>query len=289
MRNYYGFWLVPALFALGLAACSQERAAPPAGAGAPLAPAALSSTSTPATSDANAPKTSRKVIRSAELSLEVVSPAETEAKVSELVERLGGYVAASERDRHAGEAEREETRVTLSLRVPSERLDEALRELKRLGRGDESEKIGSEDVTDEYIDVDARVANQRRLEQQLGALLTQTNNVESALKIHQELAAVRTEIDRMEGRKRFLERESALAKISLSLSTLRPVVSTTAGALGVSVRRAASDAADVAVGLVTFGIRALGVLVPLSAVFVPALLLVRLWLRRRRRLALVAG
>jgi hypothetical protein len=223
------------------------------------------------------------VIRRAELGLEVRSPAQAESSVSQLVERLGGYIESSERELSADEGQRSEARVALSLRVPAERLDEALRELKRLGSGAETEKIGSEDVTEEYIDVEARVSNQRHLEQQLVTLLAQAQNVESALKVHQELSAVRTEIDRLEGRKRLLETETAFAKISLTLTPLRPVVSASSSEFGVSLRRAAADSVDVAAAVVTFSIRAAGVLLPLGVMFGLPTLGLYLWLRRRKR------
>jgi hypothetical protein len=271
------------LVTLGLGGCAMAKEAPSAGepakAGAPGPTAAAADAAKP-----NLPSTMRKVIRNAELSIEVASPAAAESKVSSLVERLGGYVASSERSLSADEGEKKQSaRVSLSLRVPAERLDEALREIKRLGAGAETERIGSEDVTDEYIDVSARVANQRHLEQQLVTILAQANSVDAALKVHHELTSVRTEIDRLEGRKRFLETESALAKIALTLAPLRPVVAVSGTEFGVSVRRAASDAVAVAAGVVTFGIRAAGILLPLAVLFGLPLLGVVLWLRRRQR------
>jgi len=274
--------LVTLLAAVALAGCARAEAPPPGrGGGEAPAPNAVP----PAKSDAvpAVPKTARKVIRRAELSIEVASPAHAESQVSSLVERLGGYIESSERELSADEGQRTEARVALSLRLPSERLDEALRELKRLGRGAETEKIGSEDVTDEYIDVDARITNQRHLEQQLVTLLAQATTVDSALKVHQELTNVRTEIDRLQGRKRFLETESAFAKISLSLSPLRPVVSASSSEFGVSLRRAAADSVSVTASIITFVIRAAGVLAPFAVMLgLPALGL-GVWLRRRKR------
>lgn len=262
--------------------CSLAKEAPAtraAGAGAGDEPAAPP---TNRKADSQLPSTARKVIRNAELSIEVRSPAAAESTVSSLVAKLGGYVASSERQVTALEGEKKWTRVALSLRVPSERLDEALRELKRLGAGAETEKIGSEDVTDEYIDVGARVANQRHLEQQLVTILARADKVDEALKVHQELTSVRTEIDRLEGRKRFLESESALAKIALSLEPLRPVVGFATAEIGVNVRKAATDSVSVAAGIVTFAIRAAGVILPL-VVLLGLPLLSALWLVRRRQ------
>jgi hypothetical protein len=271
--------------ALGLGGCALARDSAPApqavGAGAdPAAPPAA------AKNDAKLPSTARKVIRNAELSIEVQSPSAAQSQVSGLVEKMGGYVASSSREVVGGEGEKKWTTVSLSLRVPAQRLDEALRELKRLGAGAETEKIGSEDVTDEYIDVGARVANQRHLEQQLVTILAQAGKVDDALKVHQELTAVRTEIDRLEGRQRFLESESAMAKLLLSLAPLRPVVGFSAAEIAVNVRKAATDSVAVAGGVIIFAIRAAGVLLPLSVLFaLPALGALWLLRRRQRRLA----
>ncbi|HYP91191.1 MAG TPA: DUF4349 domain-containing protein [Polyangiaceae bacterium] len=243
----------------------------------PIAPAAPGAVASPS----SLPKTSRKVIRNAELSIESATPAVAESKVSSLIERLGGYVAGAERLVTADEGQRSQATVKLSLRVPAERLDEALRDIKRLGGGAETEKISSEDVTDEYIDVEARISNQRHLEQQLVTILAQVTTVDNALKVHQELTAVRTEIDRLEGRKRFLDTESALAKISLSIAPLSPVVNASSTEFGVAVRRAASDSVAVAAGVVTFSIRAVGVLAPLGLLF--GLPTAGVWFGLRRR------
>jgi hypothetical protein len=99
---------------------------------------------------------------------------------------------------------------------------------------------------------------------------------------------VRTEIDRLEGRKRFLDNETSLGKISLSLTPLRPIVAATPSGFGVDVRHAATDAAELTAGIVTLGIRAAGVLVPISVLLgLPGVMFV-LWLRRRQRKLAVA-
>lgn len=269
---------------LSLGGCAMAAKEAPSG-GEPAAASAPGAD----TAQSKVPSTARKVIRNATLSIEVDSPAAVESKVSSIVERLGGYVASSTRHAQADEGERKAGEVELSLRVPSHRLEEALRELKGFGKGAESEHIGSEDVTDEYIDLGARITNQRRLEEQLGKILTQATDVDGAMKVHRELTSVRTEIDRLEGRKQFLETESSLAKIALSLRPFQPTVGVSAAEIGVSARRATSDAVSVAAGIVTFGIRAAGIIVPISLLFGLPGLGLSLWIRRRQRRAFTAS
>jgi len=296
-------WILGAVLCGALAGGCSKREAPPAArvepamAAAPLAPGP-GGASTPSPGAANAgapantgqaqpmPATSRKVIRSAELSLEVESPARAEEKVSQLVERVGGYIASSSHELAPGS----EPRATLSLRIPVNRLEEALRELKQLSVGLPNEKLGSEDVTDEYIDLGAHVTNQMALEKQLTTLLGQASSVEQAIKVHHEIAAVRTEIDRLQGRLRFLESESALAKVSVTLlpkATPPQIVAappiTFLSRMEDAVSESVATAREISTAAVLFCVYALGVLAPLGVLLgLPLWGLVH-WLRRRQR------
>jgi len=252
------------------------------GAGSPDA-AKTANPSSAVAAQAALPATARKVIRNAELSIEVKSPAAVEEQVSRLVQGLGGYVAST--DQNA-------TRVNLTLRVPAAAMDQALREIKEMGDGAQVEKVSSEDVTDEYIDLDAHITNQRRLEAQMGTFLAQSNNVETALKVHKELTAVRTEIDRLEGRKRFLASEVAMSKIVLSLTQLVPPPPMIAAApvtfyskVKDAVHESYATAGEVATGIVVFAIQTIGVLVPLAIIVGLPIYVLLMVMRRRQRKA----
>ena len=293
---------------VGLSACSRKDA-PAVSASPPVAPAvavAGGGMGLPASAaakdgavnaQATLPATSRKVIRNAELSMVVTSPADAEAKISALVERLGGYVASSEHqavsDSDSDSGPGSESRATLSLRVPVAQMERALREIRELSVGPANEKIGSDDVTDEFIDLGAHVANQVALEKQLSTILSQATSVDGALKVHHELTSVRTEIDRLQGRLRFLESEAALAKISVSLAPkIKPpqIIATAHVTFGHTVREAVAESVSVAKsltsGIVIFFIQAAGVLLPLAMLFgLPTLGVLWLWRKRYKKLA----
>lgn len=279
---------------VGLSACSR-KAAPEMSAAPQAAAVAQPGGGTPARGSdaakdgtaarqASLPATSRKVIRNAELTMVVASPADAETTISEMVERLGGYIESSD---HQAVYD-SESRANLALRVPVAHMEEALREIKKLSVGLANEKIGSDDVTDEYIDLAAHITNQQALEKQLSTILAQASSVDGALKVHHELAGVRTEIDRLQGRQRFLESESALAKISVSLTPkAKPpqVIAVAAVTFGQTLREAVTDSVDVAKeltsGIVIFGVRAAGILLPLAVLLgLPVLAIV--WLARKR-------
>src|SRR5262249_34354091 len=148
-----------------------------------------------------------------------------------------------------------------------------------------SERIDSEDVTDEVVDVDARLRVQTRLEEQLLELLKTATTVEAALNVHKELANVRTEIERLQGRKELLEREVALSTIRLTLGA-PPAEGVSFGALRTNVARAYSDSLLVGASIVVGAIRVTGVLLPIVVLLgLPTLfglLLARRWMRRSR-------
>ena len=252
--------LLPLVVALSaLAACSRKLEAPSAGAPAARAEASKDASVTQAKggsplkpAGAVRPESVRKVIDKAELSVEVRSPSDAQAKVSAIIEREGGFVGA------------------------------VLAELRRLGDGKRAERIDSEDVTDEYVDLEARLRSQTRLEEQLLELLKTATTVEAALKVHTELGNVRTEIERITGRKLVLEREVAFSTIRLTLNA-PPTESVSFSRIAKSFSDASSDAMLVAGGIVVAAIRLAGVVVPVALMFGLPVVFVAFAVRRRAR------
>ncbi|HEY4159378.1 MAG TPA: DUF4349 domain-containing protein [Polyangiaceae bacterium] len=291
-------WSMLVLGGVMIAGChGAKEEAPPAaervtvGAPAPLAAASAATSNGPSGAPLDGRATARKVMRKADLTLEVRTPAQAETEVTSIAERAGGYVASSAREVRAEEGAHALSRVTLTLRVPSDKLGSVLADVKRLGIGSATENITSDDVTDEYIDLEARLKNQRAMEEQFRELLKRASSVEDALKVEQQLGSVRTEIDRMEGRRRFIDQESAFSTVTLTLSEARPLVAATPSGLRVSVREAVSDSLELAAGLLTGAIRLTGVLLPLALLLGLPLALALRWLRRvrRARLAEISG
>jgi hypothetical protein len=287
-----------AVLALSLASsvgCQAKDEAPAQISAAPQAPARMEEKAAgSAPGGAVVSDQARKVIRKAELSLEVGDVPRAHERAVFIVERSGGYVAGSDRS-NANQTLDSDEASTLSLKVPSQKLTAVLAELRGLGAGAISEHIASEDVTDEVLDVEARLRNQRRLEEQLLELSKTATTVEGALKVHQELANARGEIERLEGRQKFLERQTSMASIELRLREVpKPQVAT--DTISANVSRAYRDSLSVGSGIVIGAIRLVGVLVPFALLLgLPSLLAVlalrKIWQWRaaRRRHALLAA
>jgi hypothetical protein len=118
---------------------------------------------------------------------------------------------------------------TLELKVPASRFDELTEGLEPLGRL-QFVNVGAEDVSEEFVDLTARMANGHRLEDRLVELLrTRTGKLQDVLTVERELARVREEIERMEGRLRFLKTSAQLSTLSVNLFEPPPLVASHPG------------------------------------------------------------
>lgn len=151
--------------------------------------------------------TDRKLARSARMSLRTddVDTAATEAR--RIVGDAGGYVS-SERSRNDW--------ATLTLTVPSEQMDAVLDKLADLGER-KHRQIDVEDLTDQIIDVDSRVASQRESVQRVRELLDQAKSISDLVAIERELAERESELESLLARQDALRGQVAMAPITLTL------------------------------------------------------------------------
>ena len=210
------------------------------------------------------------IIRAGQANIEVDSLEPAVALVRKLAHQLGGYVANTAMQTGRGQLRS----ATLEVKIPAARFDEALGGLAPIGKL-ESVNVSAEDVGEEFTDATARMANARRLENRLIELIaTRTGKLKDVLDVEQELARVREEIERYEGRLRYLRAHAALSTLTICVHEPVPVV----GHPGSSVvAEAFKQAWRNFVDLVAWCIRSLGVVVPLGAVATLGWLAVRRW------------
>lgn len=215
------------------------------------------------------------IIRTATASIEVDSLQPAIAEVKLLATRLGGYVASSGIETGKNQLRQAD----IELKIPAARFDEALSGLTPIGKL-ESVNVDAQDVGEEFVDVTARMDNARRLERRLIELLaTRTGKLKDVLDVEQSLARVREEIERYEGRVRYLKAHTAMSTLSVTVHEPLPVV----GTAGQSVMGAAfTQAWRNFVVLVSLAVQSLGVILPLGLVAGGA------WFVMRRRRTLTA-
>jgi len=199
------------------------------------------------------------VIRSGWANVEVDSLARAISDVQRITAALGGYVGNTS----ITTGEDQVRRASIELKIPVSRYEEAVSGLGPLGKV-ESVNSSAQDVGEEFTDLTARIANARRLESRLVVLLAErTGKLQDALMVERELARVREEIERYEGRTRFLAARVALSTLVVNLHERIPIVSANPGEN--VLREASKDAWRKLVGVIALFIESLGVLLPVGA------------------------
>jgi hypothetical protein len=232
----------------------------------------------------------RRVIRTAELWLEASEPDVTQRKVAALAESKGGFVLSSDTSRTRTDDGAELTTVTVVFRVPSTLFDGTLESVRAFGTHVSNEKVTGQDVTEEYVDLEARIKAQHAVEDQYMAVLKDAKTIPDILAVQQKLGEARTEIERADGRRRFLENQTSLSTFTVHLARQIEAVEASGPGFGNSVKRACHDAVDVTIGIVNGFIRLLGVLTPIGLLIgLPLFVAVRFIVRRRRRLRAAAA
>ena len=156
----------------------------------------------------------RILIWRAYLSLEVSVVADAVAEATRITTEADGYVES--------QSDSSETHSSLTLRVPADALKPSLASLETLGTVS-NRSLSSEDVTEQYIDVDARLKTKIALRDRLRELLQQASEVRDILALEKELSRVQADIDSMQARLKTLKGQADLATINISLNR-RPIL-----------------------------------------------------------------
>jgi hypothetical protein len=196
-------------------------------------------------------------------------------EVEKLVAGHKGYVARSEVKGDTGSRRL----ATFTLRVPVESFKALNEGLLALGTA-ERNAVDSQDVTDEFVDIEARLRNLKKEEDTLNQLLEKSLNREDEIKTRAEIRQIRGEIERIQGRLNYLSKLTTLSTVNLTLREIKDYKPPTAPTFGTRMSdtfgRSWETVVDFAQGLVL----ALVALVPWAPLWVPALL-VGVWGGRR--------
>jgi hypothetical protein len=147
------------------------------------------------------PNADRKLITNGELQLAVADLEQSIDQAQRWANEVGGYAQSLTND-------------TIHLRIPASRWDEALTRATAMGRVLQKQ-VQVQDVTEEFLDLEIQLANARALRQRLEELMAKAEDVKAALEVELELARVRTEIERIEGRLKYLSHNVAMSSLVL--------------------------------------------------------------------------
>jgi Domain of unknown function (DUF4349) len=186
---------------------AESRETAPASATSPAAKAALDPQ----------PHDDRKVIRTGKLEVVVSTYESARTQIDEIVKASGGYIDST----HVERAESRVSDATIVIRIPADSFESILPKLRQLGDV-ASEATNASDITDQYVDTEARLASDQQLEKRLLELATAKNgNLDQILAVERELARVRGEIESFQGHLKLWNDQVSLSTLTLELSTRR--------------------------------------------------------------------
>lgn len=225
---------------------------------------------------ANQPGVERLVIKTADVTIQVDSVRDAEAAVRAKVGELGGYIVKVETS-----GTDQSLRAQIIFRVPAQRFDDALSGVQGLAKKLISRSVSGDDVTEEFVDLDARLRNLEATRARLQSFLEKADQVEDALKVNEALSTIQGEIEQIKGRIQFLKQSAALSTISVSLTSVpvAPLIAEDSWQPLAVARGALRELIGFGQGLVEIAI----VLLVWTPVWLPVLLLLRWGFRRLRR------
>jgi hypothetical protein len=164
------------------------------------------------------PEARRIVIKDAHMTLVVNQPVDSMDRITTMADRMGGYTVNANVYYRKLESGLEVPQANLTIRVPSERLNEALELIEAEStRPALNKNISSQDVTSQYVDLQSRQRNLEAAEEQLQAIMQDARRTEDVLNVYSQLVQVREQIEVIKGQIQYFDQASALSSISLDL------------------------------------------------------------------------
>jgi hypothetical protein len=160
----------------------------------------------------------RLVIKNGSLSMAVDDPLISRDNIARMAEAMGGFVVTADMYQQTLSNGTQVPQVSMTIRVPSERLDEALTTIKReTTQPIINENLSSQDVTAEYTDLNSRLINLQAAEKQLQEIMNDANRTEDVLAVYSQLVSVREQIEVIKGQLQYYEQSAKLSSISIQL------------------------------------------------------------------------
>lgn len=157
--------------------------------------------------------TSRMIVKTGDLSVVVKDVREAIKTVSQYAVAQGGFVVNSNVYKSGIVP-----RGMVTIRIPANKFDQGMNEVKAVGEV-VSENSNGQDITEEYVDLDAQLRNLRATETQFLAIMIKAEKIADILNVQRELANVRGEIERLQGRMKYLKQNADLSTVTVNFST----------------------------------------------------------------------
>ncbi|MEJ5201086.1 MAG: DUF4349 domain-containing protein [Anaerolineales bacterium] len=175
----------------------------------------------------------RIVIKNADVTIVVAEPAQAMDTIGKMAEEMGGFVVSSQLYKIRTEEGIEVPEATITVRVPAERLNEAMNRIKGLVEDVKtdilSENVTGQDVTKEYTDLKSQLTNLEHAQKRLISIMEEATKTEDVLAVYRELKAVEEQIEVIKGQIKYYEEASALSAIQVTIRSKEAVKPLTIG------------------------------------------------------------
>lgn len=206
-------------------------------------------------------KDQRMIIKTGSLSVEVDKYDEAELKINDIVKRYNGFIANSKSSQNSNGNKSG----TITLKIPADKFDAVISDVTKVGKV-MNQNIQANDITEEYVDLEARLKTQKELEQRLIKLLNEkASRLSEVIEVEEKLASVRQKIESFEGRMKLLKSQSDLS--TLTVSVYEPsMISTSSGGgffyeLGQAIKKGLSGFTNVLAVSITLFIAIIPIIV----------------------------
>lgn len=153
----------------------------------------------------------RKVIKEGNIRFETDDVSKTQTEIKKIVSELGGHIGNENSFNYEGGIE-----YTITVRVPEDKFNLLVDKISSLAVKIDSKNINASDVTEEYIDVEARIKTKKEIEARYAELLKKASRVDEILNIEREMGNLRAEIESLEGRMNYLRNRISLSTLNIT-------------------------------------------------------------------------
>jgi hypothetical protein len=233
--------------------------------------------------EAQAPAQTRIILKSASLRLVVDAAESSLASIISMAEEMGGWVVTSSTNMVTTPAGQQVAQASITIRVPSDKLDQALTQIKSGAGKVEYENISGQDVTQDYVDLTSRLTNLEAAETQLRSIMEDARRTEDVLTVYNQLVATRGEIERIRGQLQYYDEAAAYSSISVELTptAVQTPIQIAGWSPGHTVENALASLVNILQGAADLLITVVVLVVPLALFVLIPVWFIRRTLRRR--------
>jgi hypothetical protein len=223
-------------------------------------------------------KDQRMIIKTGSLSVEVDKYDEAEIKISEVVKKYNGFIANSKSSQNSSGNKSG----NMTVKVPADKFDALIFDISRIGKV-MNQNIQANDITEEFVDLEARVKTQKELEQRLIKLLNEkASRLSEVIEVEEKLASVRQKIESIEGRMKLLKSQSDLSTLSINIYEPSMISTSSGGGFFYELGQAIKKGLSGFTNILAVSITVLIAIIPLLVIAMLIIWIIRRVLRKRK-------